>query len=105
MDLFQIMCTGGCGKEPDAWYLLLRNIFNVLKIGVPIIFLLYIVYQLIISFDKKKKKRKTGKELTKTIVKAVIIVIAVFLILTFLQAIIALLANNPEYDNYSHCWC
>lgn len=105
MDLFLIMCTGGCGKEPDAWYLLLRNIFNVLKIGVPFIALLYIVYQLIISFDKKKKKRKTGKELTKTIVKAVIIVIAVFLILTFLQAIIVLLANNPEYDNYLHCWC
>ena len=103
MDLFQIMCSGGCGKEPEAIYFVLKNITKILKIGVIVLFLILIIID-IVKFLKIKKNRSV-LDLGKKIVKKIILCFLIFFILTIIGAIINLIFVNPEYNDQLQCWC
>ena len=103
MDLFQIMCANGCSNEPDTWYLMTLLSLNVIEGIVRFVLFVYIVIK-ILKFDYHKKGIFV-KELVKPIIKAIIIAIAITLLLSVVIELISYLANYPEYDDLSHCWC
>ena len=98
MDLFQIMCANGCGKEPDEWVKVLSKILSLSTWIIPLLIIVFAIYKL--AKDIKKNKKKAYIEFIKRIIFAIVI----FLIISLIHVLI--LINIPrEYDEVLQCWC
>ena len=98
--MFQILCAGGCGEEPAAILIFIRNVLQLCRIFIPLI-------MLVIGIIKIVKYRKGGKnkEKRKKAIRLIIISLVVFLVLTLVQVGYNSYIFNRHYDDTVHCWC
>lgn len=86
-----------------------KALCNIIKIFVPLGFLLYsLYYVLILLFRKNDKQFK--KALGKRIIRYIIIAILIFFMITFYDALIGLATKTSPSDgtnavSWATCWC
>lgn len=104
-DLVYMMCAGGCGGDVDPLLKVLRALITLIgKVGaiIFVVLALYTIVKWILLGNKKK--RMSGKDLTKKVLKYLVIAI-IFYFLSILLNVVLGLVSKKEYDVWSQCWC
>lgn len=111
MNLFQILCQGGCALESDRTYYIIRVITNIVRLSIPLLIILFAIIKLVkwVYLGKKNKERIPKKEIVNKTIKSIFIAIILFIILTIISVVISL--QLKTYDGSSvdgtwpECWC
>ena len=102
MNIFEIMCAGGCGPDPEPWKLVVKNIIIFCNYLIPIILLLIGIVMIIKWATKKGPKDK--KLLLKGI-GFIVLAVIVYILIMFIFVLYALGVAINNYDEVYHCWC
>lgn len=104
MEIFQILAGDACeGLGPIVS--VIKGVFNILKIGIPIVLILMGAVDLgkaVIASDDKEIKGATGK-----LIKRAIAAVAVFFAVTIVDVVMGLVAKgDPDGGStgWSDCW-
>ena len=102
MDMFQILANDACGGLGPV-VSVVEGVFEIIKIGVPIILILMGAIDLgkaVLASDDKEIKAATGK-LTKRAIAAV----AVFFAVTIVDIVMGLVdRGGVDGSNWAACW-
>ena len=102
MDMFQILASDACGGLGPI-VSVVKGVFEIIKIGVPIILILMGAIDLgkaVLASDDKEIKAATGK-----LIKRAIAAVAVFFAVTIVDVVMGLVdRGGVEGSSWAECW-
>ncbi len=91
-----------CGNR-SALYKVGMAIFNIVKVIVPLIFIIKALYRLILQILSSKKEAK--KELWQKVIRYIAIALSIFIIMSVIDILMGVFVDIPDSSGWVMCWC